>query len=283
MNTTSIIQKKRLATEKKKLKESPLHYITAYPDETNPLIWYFLLIGQKGTDYHGGEYIGKILHGAKYPLEPPDYVMLTPSGRYDVGKKICLSNSGFHRGEWNSSWNIINILIGFYMIWTDDKEHGIAHIHDTPENRKKMAMDSINFNKYKYNEIYSKFDRTFLCDDEPKKVVNNAEKPCSQINTLQSSDETIDTKPSAIDTDESVIDTKPSAIDTKPSTVDTKPSTVDTEPPAVDTKMHENPPIAQSNQKIIIEHEEPNEDDNDKKKVVKAKKVRKSTKKNINK
>jgi len=189
----SIIQKKRLTNEVKLLANQPLHYCTAYPDESDPLIWYFLIKGQKGTDYHtatknsdgkyvggeGGEYIGKIVHSKKYPAEPPDYYMLTPSGRYNVGSKICLTNSSYHKGDWSSTWNILSILIAFYSIWLDDKEHGISHITDTPENRKRMALESIAYNLKNNRIIYEKFDRTHLKDDIPvvlkKKVVNDEE------------------------------------------------------------------------------------------------------------
>ncbi len=187
----NIIQKKRLAKEVQIIKEEPLYYCTAYPDESNPLIWYFLIKGQKGTDYHtgtknangkyeggeGGEYIGKIVHSTKYPIEPPDYYMLTPSGRYDIGKKICLTNSSYHRGEWSSTWNIISILISFYSIWLDDKEHGISHITDSVANRKKMASESIAYNLKNNHDIYKKFDRTHLTDEAPdvpkKKIMAN--------------------------------------------------------------------------------------------------------------
>lgn len=177
----SIIQKKRLANEVKLLSQQPLHYCTAYPDECNSLIWYFLLKGQKGSEYHtgqeggGGEYIGKIVHSPKYPAEPPDYYMLTPSGRYAVGTKICLTNSSFHKGDWSSTWNILSILIAFFSIWLDDKEHGISHIKDTHENRKKMAIDSIPYNLKNNAAIYSKFDRTYLKDDAPVVLKNKVE------------------------------------------------------------------------------------------------------------
>lgn len=175
----SIIQKKRLANEVKLLANQPLHYCTAYPDETNPLIWYFLIKGQKNTDYHNGEYIGKIVHSPKYPAEPPDYYMMTPSGRYNVGTKICLTNSSYHRGDWSSTWNIQSILIAFYSIWLDDKEHGISHIVDSSENRKRMATESIAYNLKNNKDIYDKFDRTHLRDDDPvvlkEKVVNDEE------------------------------------------------------------------------------------------------------------
>lgn len=198
MATTSIIQKKRLANEVKLISQQPLHYCTAYPDESDPLIWYFMLKGQRGTDYHtgvknndgkyvggeGGEYIGKIVHSSKYPAEPPDYIMLTPSGRYNVGTKICLTNSSYHKGDWSSTWNILSILIAFYSIWLDDKEHGISHIVDTPNNRKKMAAESIAYNLKNNADIYAKFDVSHLIDDAPvvlkEKVVKEEEEKTTQ-------------------------------------------------------------------------------------------------------
>ena len=189
----SIIQKKRLTNEVKLLANQPLHYCTAYPDESNPLIWYFLIKGQRGTDYHtgtkntsgkfvggeGGEYIGKIVHSPKYPAEPPDYYMLTPSGRYNVGTKICLTNSSYHKGDWSSTWNIHSILIAFYSIWLDDKEGGISHIKDSVENRKNMAAGSIAYNLKNNRTIYEKFNKSHLNDDVPivlkKKVVIDEE------------------------------------------------------------------------------------------------------------
>lgn len=205
-----IIQKKRLDNEVKIISQQPLHYCTAYPDKSNPLIWYFLLKGQRGTDYHtatknsegkyvggeGGEYIGKIVHSPKYPAEPPDYYMLTPSGRYKVGSKICLTNSSYHKGDWSSTWNILSILIAFYSIWLDDDEHGISHITDTPANRRKMAADSIAYNKKNNAEIYAKFDRTHLKDDAPvvlKEVVKEEVK--EEIKEIKEEEVKVEEKP----------------------------------------------------------------------------------------
>lgn len=198
----SIIQKKRLANEVKLLANQPLHYCAAYPDESNPLIWYFLIKGQRGTDYHtgtkngsgkfvggeGGEYIGKIVHSPKYPAEPPDYYMLTPSGRYNVGSKICLTNSSYHKGDWSSTWNILSILIAFYSIWLDDKEGGISHIKDSAANRKKMAADSIAYNLKNNRAIYEKFNKSHLNDDDPvvlKKKVVSDEEQAQQVQPTQ--------------------------------------------------------------------------------------------------
>ena len=157
------IQQKRLLNETKIWeKEGALHYATAYPDKTNPLIWYFLILGQRGTEYEEGQYIGKIVHSPKYPAEPPDYYMLTPSGRFKVNEKICLTNSSYHKGDWSSTWNIKTILIAFYSIFLDDKETGISHIKDTKENRLRMARESVDYNLANNCNIMINFDQSKL-------------------------------------------------------------------------------------------------------------------------
>ncbi len=182
ISVANSIQRKRFVNEKKLLDNEPLGYITAYPKEDNPLIWYILVAGQKGTHYEGGHYIGEIHHSPKYPAEPPDYIMRTPSGRYEINKKICLSNSGYHKGEWSATWNIHTILIAFYSIWLDDKEHGISHITRSKADRLQMAKESIQFNNSKdLKDIYNKFNHaslSFDVDNDPrygKKIKANGE------------------------------------------------------------------------------------------------------------
>ncbi len=185
----SLIQKKRLANESKLLLAQPLGYITAYPDEKNPLIWYFLLVGQKGTQYYGGHYIGEIHHSVKYPAEPPDYYMRTPNGRYEINKKICLTNSSYHKGDWSSTWNILSILIAFYSIWLDDGEHGISHITRSAAERKTLALESIEYNRKNYPKVYEKFNFDTLTDDvdnAPK--INNT--PTNQSNNTTTTNQT---------------------------------------------------------------------------------------------
>jgi len=165
----TIIQKKRFANEVKLLNNEPLHYATAYPDESNPLIWYFIIKGQKDTHYENGEYIGKIIHSTNYPASPPDYYMLTENGRYEINKKICLTNSSYHKGDWSSIWNIKSILIAFYSIWLDDTEHGISHIKKTKEERLQLAKISKEYNMNNHSKIYEKFNLSHLSIDIPKK------------------------------------------------------------------------------------------------------------------
>ena len=59
-----------------------------------------MLEGGKGTEYEGGFYHGVMQFPPAYPYRPPSLQMLTPSGRFAVGQKICLSNTDYHAETW---------------------------------------------------------------------------------------------------------------------------------------------------------------------------------------
>jgi ubiquitin-conjugating enzyme E2 J2 len=158
----------------KLIKKDPHKYIDVAADEKDLLIWYFLIKGPEFSDYKGGYYIGKIMHNPEYPLKPPDFMMLTPSGRFMIGSKICLSNSSYHSNEWSAMWNIHTILTGFLSIMLDDKEHGISHIHATKAEKDKFAKESIEYNKKNHPDIMKLFNRFLdpngnILPDEPVK------------------------------------------------------------------------------------------------------------------
>jgi ubiquitin-protein ligase len=146
------------------LKNDPLEYIEAIPDETNILVWYFLVKGPEFSDFKDGYYLGKIMHSPEYPFKAPDFMMLTPNGRFTNNKKICLSNSSYHSNEWSAMWNIKSILTGFLSIMLDDVENGISHIHDSKQSREIMAKNSVEYNKENHMDIFKRFTR-FINDD----------------------------------------------------------------------------------------------------------------------
>ena len=150
---------KRLLADYKLITTSNSTDVDAVPDDNNMLIWYFLIIGPDDSDYKGGYYLGKLMHNPEYPMKAPDYMMLTPSGRFEIDKKICMTNTGYHSNDWSPMWNILTILHGFISIMLDDQEHGISHIKDSKVNRQKMAYNSMDFNRKYYPDIIKKFTR----------------------------------------------------------------------------------------------------------------------------
>lgn len=168
MEGISPLTLKRLKGDFKLLKKDPHEYFEAYPNENNILEWDFLIKGPDDSPFEGGYYVGKIIHDKEYPLKPPDFMMMTPSGRYIINKKICLSNTGYHSSEWSSMWNITTILNGFLSIMLDEKEGGISHIHQPKKEQQVLAKQSIEYNKAHNREVLKKFKRFLDEDGNPK-------------------------------------------------------------------------------------------------------------------
>jgi hypothetical protein len=68
----------------------------AMPLEDDILVFHYVLEGPEGTPYAGGHYHGYLKFTSEYPLKPPAVLMLTPSGRFEVNQRICLSMSDYH-------------------------------------------------------------------------------------------------------------------------------------------------------------------------------------------
>lgn len=65
------------------------------PLKGNLLEWHFSFTGMDGTAYDGGLYHGLILLDPLYPSKPPSIALITPTGRWDVLKSICLSGKTY--------------------------------------------------------------------------------------------------------------------------------------------------------------------------------------------
>jgi hypothetical protein len=74
--------------------------------DDNLFDWHFVLRGPEDTPFAGGVYHGRIILPAQYPYKPPEFMFLCPTGRFEVGKKICLSISQHHPELWQPGWDI---------------------------------------------------------------------------------------------------------------------------------------------------------------------------------
>jgi ubiquitin-protein ligase len=63
------------------------------PMKGNLLEFHFSFTGVEGSSYSGGIYHGRILLHPDYPRKAPAISVLTPTGRWECGKDICLSGS----------------------------------------------------------------------------------------------------------------------------------------------------------------------------------------------
>ncbi|KAA0151692.1 hypothetical protein FNF27_02496 [Cafeteria roenbergensis] len=78
--------------------------------------WHFTIRGPRGSAFEGGVYHGRIILPPAYPYKPPHIIFMTKNGRFEVGRKICLSISAFHPETWQPAWGLrlmLEALISF--------------------------------------------------------------------------------------------------------------------------------------------------------------------------
>lgn len=132
---------KRLMREACELRE-PTEEYCAHPIEDNLFEWHFTVRGPTGTEFEGGVYHGRILLPADYPMKPPNIILLTPNGRFETNKKICLSISGHHPETWQPSWSIRTALLALIAFMPSPGNGTIGALDYTAEERQQMARKS---------------------------------------------------------------------------------------------------------------------------------------------
>ena len=108
---------KRLQREYKQLATSKTatNFVVS-PDPNNMFKMHFCIYGLKDCPFEGGYYHGMVLFPVEYPMKPPGIMLITPNGRFEPNRRICLSMSDYHPETWNPVWNcktILTALISF--------------------------------------------------------------------------------------------------------------------------------------------------------------------------
>ena len=191
---------KRLAGEIRDLNRNKMDFAQAVQDERNPLTFYFML-RPKDKPYVGGLYVGKISLPKDYPDNPGEFYMLTPNGRFEVNKKICLTNSNYHKESWVPLWSIRNMILGFISIFIADDTTGISHIKESNETRLFKATNSHAYNLANHKDITLKFDQ-FVKEDGTQKTdaeVLEYIKPAETAKKIEIPDQTLISLPKMIE------------------------------------------------------------------------------------
>lgn len=132
---------KRLMREALELAE-PTEEYSASPLEDNLFEWHFTVRGPPSTEFQGGIYHGRILLPSQYPMKPPDIILLTPNGRFETNKKICLSISGHHPESWQPSWSIRTALLALIAFMPTKPGGTIGSLDYSAEERQILARKS---------------------------------------------------------------------------------------------------------------------------------------------
>ncbi|KAM3422724.1 Ubiquitin-conjugating enzyme E2 J1 [Cercospora zeina] len=133
---------KRILKEASELANAPSSDFHAAPLETDLFEWHFTLRGTSQSPYEGGIYHGRIVLPPAYPLKPPSFRFLTPSGRFEVNREICLSISGHHEETWQPAWGIRTALVAIRSFMDTDAKGQVGGMDASEDARKRWAAQS---------------------------------------------------------------------------------------------------------------------------------------------
>ena len=160
----------RLRKELIHLKKDPPPGLIAEPNEDDILLWHYAIRGPLETPYEDGVYIGKIKFPSEYPLKAPSIYMLTPSGRFQCGKKICMSMTDFHPESWNPMWSVATIIQGIQSFMASD-ELTTGGLNESETDRKKFASASAEYNQKNFPRLFGgNLSVAFAEADEARKA-----------------------------------------------------------------------------------------------------------------
>jgi len=142
MNNPAI---KRIMKEVKEMVRDVNPHYTAKPLEDNLFEWHFTIRGPPDSPFEKGVYHGRIILPSDYPFKPPNILILTPNGRFETNKKICLSISAYHPEFWQPGWSIRTVLIALIGFMPSKGEGAIGALDYSEEERRSLAEKSVYF------------------------------------------------------------------------------------------------------------------------------------------
>lgn len=77
-----------------------------------------------------------------YPLRPPSFRFLTPSGRFEANREICLSISGHHEETWQPAWGVRTALVALRSFMETDPRGQLGGLDTSDAVRRKLAAES---------------------------------------------------------------------------------------------------------------------------------------------
>jgi len=86
-------------------------------------------------------------------MKAPSIHVLTPSGRFQINTKICMSMSDFHPECWNPLWSVATIIQGVQSFMVSD-ELTTGGLKASESDRKKFAKLSIAYNQKNYPKLF---------------------------------------------------------------------------------------------------------------------------------
>jgi ubiquitin-conjugating enzyme E2 J1 len=128
--------------EAAELANSPSPDYHAAPLENNLFEWHFTLRGPPETPYAHGIYHGRITLPPTYPMRPPSFRFLSPSGRFEVNREICLSISDHHEDTWQPAWGVRTAVVALRGFMETEPGGQVGALECSDEQRRMIAEES---------------------------------------------------------------------------------------------------------------------------------------------
>ncbi|KAK7403950.1 hypothetical protein QQX98_010281 [Neonectria punicea] len=136
---------RRILREAAEISGSPSADYSAEPLESDFFEWHFTLRGPPNSVYSNGIYHGRIVLPPTYPLRPPSFRFMTPSGRFEANREICLSISGHHEETWQPAWGVRTALVALRSFMETDARGQLGGLETTDAVRQRLAAESSSF------------------------------------------------------------------------------------------------------------------------------------------
>jgi ubiquitin-conjugating enzyme E2 J1 len=119
---------------------SSLFQVRALEDDLFEL--HFTIRGPIDSAFQDGLYHGRMLLPPEYPYKPPEIMLLTPNGRFETGKRICLSVTQHHTETWQPSWGIRTILTALIGFMPTRGDGAVGALDFSDDERRHLARAS---------------------------------------------------------------------------------------------------------------------------------------------
>ncbi|KIW03453.1 uncharacterized protein PV09_05223 [Verruconis gallopava] len=136
---------KRIMREAAELTSNPSPDYHAAPLDSDLFEWHFTLRGPADSPFSAGIYHGRITLPPQYPLRPPSFRFLTPSGRFECNREICLSISGFHEETWQPAWGIRTAILALRSHMDAPAKGQVGGVESDDATRRRLAETSRSF------------------------------------------------------------------------------------------------------------------------------------------
>lgn len=138
----SVTTIRRISRELAEIQARPSSHWKIQVIGDNILEYHFTIRGPPSSDFESGLYHGRLLLPINYPFAPPSIMLLNPSGRFEIGKKICLSMSNYHPELWQPAWGIRTIMEALRSFFPTPGDGAIGALDWPTDVRKKFAIES---------------------------------------------------------------------------------------------------------------------------------------------